>query len=300
MDTSATGRFIAERRKEKGLTQKELAERLQVSDKAVSRWETGIGLPDTSLLKPLSDILEVSVSELLSGKLIEGETDMREQADQIILDALGYSRRMLADMISFVLFLAGSVLLVSPFVLIGRYILLFRKLPTETSPINLTGRHYYWVIGIVLIVIALVWAYLRRAKRRIRLSDKGCYILGVVFLIAALVLEALPIGAVMVVGTRLGITIRETFSDFTNANFLPLPTGVLTIAGILLGIISVIRYNTIKKTKSVAFICSILAAALSLLPLLYGGSYMVAASYAVFASIAISVCFQAVANRHSL
>lgn len=305
MDTSATGHFIAERRKQKGLTQKELAERLQVSDKAVSRWETGIGFPDTSLLKPLSDILEVSVSELLSGKLIEGEKDMREQTDQIILDALGYSRRMLADLISFVLFLAGSVLLVSPFVLIGRYILLFRKLSTEVSPLNLTGRHNYWVIGIVLIVIALVWAALRRAKKRIRLSDKGCYILGVVFLIAALVLEVLPIGVVMVFGTGSGETIRETFSyfdltPFGNAHFSPLPTGILTVVSVLLGIISAIRYNTIKKTKSAAFICSILAAALSLLPLLYGGRYMVAASYAVFTSIAISVCFQAVANRHSL
>lgn len=57
MDKNATGRFIAELRKQKGLTQKGLAEKLMVTEKAVSRWETGRGLPDTSLLKPLSDVL---------------------------------------------------------------------------------------------------------------------------------------------------------------------------------------------------------------------------------------------------
>ena len=57
MDAKTTGRFIAELRKQKGYTQKELAEKIMVTDKAISRWETGKGLPDTSLLKPLGDIL---------------------------------------------------------------------------------------------------------------------------------------------------------------------------------------------------------------------------------------------------
>ena len=56
MDAKTTGRFIAELRKQKGYTQKELAEKIMVTDKAISRWETGKGLPDTSLLKPLGDI----------------------------------------------------------------------------------------------------------------------------------------------------------------------------------------------------------------------------------------------------
>ena len=71
MDKNITGRFIAELRKQKGFTQKELAEKLMVTDKAISRWETGKGLPDTSLLKPLGDVLGVSITELLSGKRIE-------------------------------------------------------------------------------------------------------------------------------------------------------------------------------------------------------------------------------------
>ena len=69
---------------------------------AISRWETGKGLPDTSLLKPLGDILGVSVGELLSGKIIE-EAEMKDQTDRIILDSLKYSSRMLANMVNLVL-----------------------------------------------------------------------------------------------------------------------------------------------------------------------------------------------------
>ncbi len=90
MDIKATGQFIAELRKQQGLTQRQLAEKLGVTDKAVSRWETGSGLPDTALLKPLGDLLGVSVGELLSGKNIE-PAHIREQTDEIILESLDYS-----------------------------------------------------------------------------------------------------------------------------------------------------------------------------------------------------------------
>lgn len=113
MDKNITGRFIAELRKQKGFTQKELAEKLMVTDKAISRWETGKGLPDTSLLKPLGDVLGVSITELLSGKRIE-EVDMKEQADNIILESLNYSKRMLASVISVIIFIIGIAFIISP------------------------------------------------------------------------------------------------------------------------------------------------------------------------------------------
>ena len=72
LDKEAVGSFIAERRK---MTQKDLAERLFVSDKAVSKWERGLSFPDVSLLIPLADIFEVSVTELLEGKMDEKATD---------------------------------------------------------------------------------------------------------------------------------------------------------------------------------------------------------------------------------
>lgn len=92
MDAKITGCFIAQLRKELGLTQKELAEKLEVTDKAISRWETGKGLPDTSLLKPLAEILGVSVGELLSGKRMD-DSQIKSQADHIILESLGYEER---------------------------------------------------------------------------------------------------------------------------------------------------------------------------------------------------------------
>ena len=65
MDAKNFGEFLARTRKEQGLTQAELAERLHVTDKAVSRWERGIGLPDVNLLEPLADALGLSLADLM-------------------------------------------------------------------------------------------------------------------------------------------------------------------------------------------------------------------------------------------
>ena len=73
MNTQDFGKFIAELRKEKGMTQLQLAEKLNVTDKAVSRWETGKNFPDIEIFEDLSKILEVSISELLEGKRIKKE-----------------------------------------------------------------------------------------------------------------------------------------------------------------------------------------------------------------------------------
>ncbi len=87
MDAKKTGAFIAQLRKEKNYTQKELAERLHVSDKAVSRWETGKGFPETTLLGALSEQLNVSVGELLSGQRMEQQQAV-QQADRVIVESL--------------------------------------------------------------------------------------------------------------------------------------------------------------------------------------------------------------------
>lgn len=68
MDKEQFGKFVLELRKEKGLTQKELADKLYVSDKTVSKWECGKGMPDISMLVPLGEMLGVSVTELLECK----------------------------------------------------------------------------------------------------------------------------------------------------------------------------------------------------------------------------------------
>lgn len=65
IDKKTFGIFLAEQRKAKGFTQRELAEKLFISDKAVSKWERGLSMPDIFLLVPLAEILDVSVTELL-------------------------------------------------------------------------------------------------------------------------------------------------------------------------------------------------------------------------------------------
>ncbi len=68
MNLDKVGKLIATLRKEKGLTQLQLGERLGVSDKSVSKWERGINAPDISLLNSLCEILDISVTELLNGE----------------------------------------------------------------------------------------------------------------------------------------------------------------------------------------------------------------------------------------
>lgn len=73
MDQVKIGRFIAERRKNVGLTQMQLAEKLNITDRAVSKWETGKAMPDTSLMLELCDELKISVNDLLSGEVVSME-----------------------------------------------------------------------------------------------------------------------------------------------------------------------------------------------------------------------------------
>ena len=68
MNNIKTGQFISEKRKALGLTQQELAEKLQITNKAVSNWETGDGMPDVQLLTPLANELGVTVDEILNGE----------------------------------------------------------------------------------------------------------------------------------------------------------------------------------------------------------------------------------------
>ena len=87
MDAKRTGELIARRRREAGLSQTELAQRLHVTDKAVSRWETGRGMPAIDSLEPLARELKLSVSELLSGRELTQE-ELLETADGQIMESL--------------------------------------------------------------------------------------------------------------------------------------------------------------------------------------------------------------------
>ena len=92
LDKAAFGSFLAQLRREKGMTQRELAADLYVSDKAVSKWERGLSVPDISLLVPLAEILNVTVAELLQGRRVEEEQRFtREETEELIRKALTFS-----------------------------------------------------------------------------------------------------------------------------------------------------------------------------------------------------------------
>ena len=87
MDQAKVGKFIAQLRKERGLTQEELGQRVGVTNKTVSRWENGNYMPDIELLVPLGEILGVSVNELLAGERLD-DAAFRRQADENLVAAV--------------------------------------------------------------------------------------------------------------------------------------------------------------------------------------------------------------------
>lgn len=92
IDKKKFGLFVAGLRKEKGFTQKELAKRLFISDKAISKWETGVSLPDTALFIPLADLLGVSVTDLLMcEKMTQNNTLAADKVEDIVKVAITYA-----------------------------------------------------------------------------------------------------------------------------------------------------------------------------------------------------------------
>jgi len=81
------GRYIAERRKQLGMTQRQLADELSISDKTVSKWETGKGLPEVSLMMPLCEKLHISVNDLLTGESVS-EFDYRKKAEENMMNLM--------------------------------------------------------------------------------------------------------------------------------------------------------------------------------------------------------------------
>lgn len=87
MNQTEIGKFISSMRKEKGLTQRELADKLLISDKTVSKWETGKGLPEVSLMIPLCEELSITVNELLSAQKLS-DLEYKRKAEENIMDLM--------------------------------------------------------------------------------------------------------------------------------------------------------------------------------------------------------------------
>lgn len=95
MEKEKLGSFIKELRMEQELTQKELADRLHVTDKAVSKWERGLSAPAVDLLQPLSEVLGVSVMELLDGQRHEEESIELKRANAILQETIDCQKKVI-------------------------------------------------------------------------------------------------------------------------------------------------------------------------------------------------------------
>lgn len=125
MDQEKIGKFIAECRKERKLTQLQLAEKMGVTDRSVSKWETGRCMPDLSLMKPLCKELGITINELLSGEKID-KKDYQDKFEENILNTIDYTNKKL-DKSSNTM---GTIILVFGFLITLTAIAIF---PSESS-----------------------------------------------------------------------------------------------------------------------------------------------------------------------
>ena len=128
MDQVKIGSFIKAMRKEQGLTQHELAEKLYISDKTVSKWETGNGMPDVSLMMPLCKILNISVNELLSGERLDSDQYYKKAEENIVTLMEERKREKKKLIISIVV---GLTVMLSAFALI--FVAAFVEHPKENG-----------------------------------------------------------------------------------------------------------------------------------------------------------------------
>ena len=112
MNQEKIGKFIAECRKNKKLTQQDLAEKLNVSDRTIGNWENGRNMPDLSLFKPLCDELDITINELLSGEKIKKEV-YQEKFEENIINTIDYSSKKIKEkskIISIILIVLGILI----------------------------------------------------------------------------------------------------------------------------------------------------------------------------------------------
>lgn len=181
MNEKEMGSFIAQRRKELGLTQAQLAERLHVTDKAVSKWERGAGLPDIGNLSALAEALSVSVAELLQARRLEEPSMKAEDVDSLLSSTLDIADRKRKETAKRLI--AGLLLCALGLVLVCSglsYLMIPKMIPHSIggadgpTQIFITGRlipdwlNFATVIGAVCFAVGAVcfavglWRLLRR------------------------------------------------------------------------------------------------------------------------------------------
>ena len=142
MNQEKIGKFIAQMRKEKNLTQEELGNKLGITKNAISKWERGLSLMDLALLKPLSEILEVSINEILQGEKIENNKYLDKYEDNIV-KTINYSNQKITKyqrIIALILIIMGLIVIISALMIF----------PSESS-----WSSIYSIFGLLLFILGI-------------------------------------------------------------------------------------------------------------------------------------------------
>ena len=175
MDAYKFGCFVAKRRKEQNMTQKDLAAKVQVTDKAVSKWERGLGFPDINSLEPLADALGVSVVELMRSEII-AENDSDKEVEAVVNDVIAAvkdeteeKRKIIAYTFAATTFLLSVIQIILSLKWDSGKLMLSAEIPyTAIIPgilmiiygmiCKIRGRqtHGIWALGICLLIVPVI------------------------------------------------------------------------------------------------------------------------------------------------
>lgn len=170
MNQERIGKFIAKCRKDKKMTQSELAEKLGVTDKSIGNWENGRNMPDLSLFKPLCDELDITINDLLSGEKISKEK-YQEKFEENIVNTIDYSTKKInryGNVIGLLLVIFGLFISMSA-------IMIF---PSESS-----WGSIYSIFGIIVFIIGIskLTKGIKYSKRLLLIFSVFVCTLGILF-----------------------------------------------------------------------------------------------------------------------
>ncbi len=169
MNQEKIGKFILECRKRKNLTQSEMAEKLGVTDKSVSNWENGRNMPDLSLFKPLCELLNISINDLISGEVVAGSA-YQEKLEENIINTIDYTNKRVLEKNN----LIGIILVVFGVLLMVTALSIF---PSESS-----WGSIYSLFGMIVSLVGIL-NFMRKLNWVRKILFSFCYLILIVSLI---------------------------------------------------------------------------------------------------------------------